>query len=275
MTARALLVAALALGATSCRSPAPKRADGGADTDGGLLDLVGLGTSCLPQRATLVRGNVGPDVNVHLPCYCTVDIPVASVDVEGDGSTLWSISLTGDPAFSFQRSPFVTCQSTSPTLATVLLGVPNTSGPGTTFDAVATVRSDDGSFPTGKVNIHAQVVAPQFTLSQTSVDFGDVLPDQMVVAEVTANSAFPQAVATPTSVTSVAFRFTQSVKEFPGSNAPGTAQLTFAAHDVGDYTATWLWTAGVETPAGCATTKTVALHARVVAPDAGAGDGGG
>ncbi len=46
--------------------------------------------------------------------------------------------------------------------------------------------------------------------------------------------------------------------------------MRFSAHDPGDYTGTWAWTAGIFTPAACNTVKTIGLHARVVAPDAGA-----
>jgi hypothetical protein len=273
MKARALHLAALALvvfGATSCGSPSRQ----GADAGDNLLHPsppVREGGPCPTTHATLVRGNVGPDVKVRVPCHSNTDtaIPLASVDVEGGGSVSWSVSLTGDPAIVLNPSSFVTCQGISPTLASAFLIMTNTPAPGTTYDAVATVRSDDGSFPTGQVKIHAEAVSPLYTFDRTSVDFGDVAPDQTVFALVTATSEFTDALAFPISVTSPFFN----------GNAVGqvsnrtNAEVSFAAHEPGDYTAAWLWTAGDDATPGCMTSKTVALHARVVAPDAGASDG--
>jgi len=255
MRARALLVAALLFGAASCRSAAPQTADGGGATDGGLLDLTTLLTSCSNRRSTHVRGLIGPDVDVRIPCTT--------------GSALWSISLTGDQVFGPRSSTFVACQSNSPLLATAVLGLPDTVGPGATFDAVATVSAEDGSFPTGQVNLHAEVVSPTFTLDRTSIDFGDVLPDQSVSAAATAISEFAQAPAAPASISSGFFHFDPTKG---GSIA--IAKVRFAAHAPGDYTATWVWTAGLFLAPGCTTTKTIALHARVIAPDGGAIDGG-
>jgi hypothetical protein len=254
--ARVVLAAVLACGATNCSS-ASRHPSGG---------------PCQTTHATQVSGHIGPDVNVRIPCHSNTDttLPLASVDVEGDGSVSWSVEVTGDPAIVINPSSFVTCQGNSPTLASAILVMSSTPAPGTTYDAVATVRSHDGSFPTGQVKIHAEAVSPLYTFDRTSVDFGDVLPDQMAVATVTATSEFPNVLAFPASVSNAFFHSNSFVQLGTRTNA----QVSFAAPDLGDYTATWLWLAGDDATPGCMTAKTVALHARVVASLAGAGDGG-
>jgi hypothetical protein len=269
MKALAPLVSAL-LVAASCGSSSPQ-GPGGTGGSFGQPNRSG----CPSGPATSVRGLIGPDVSLRALCgsMTTTMAPLASVDVEGAGSTSWSVSLVGDRAFYLPAEHFVSCQSNSPTLATARIAAGYASGPGATFDAVATVSSDDGSFATGQVNVHVETVAPQFTLAPTSVDFGDVLPDQQVSAIVVATSEFTEAVAQPTTILTMgAFHYTVDAGISPRSNG----QVTFAWHDPGDYTDTWTWTASPSpdggAPDGCVTTKTVALHARVVAPDAGAGD---
>jgi hypothetical protein len=271
MKPHALLVTALVLGATSCRSTARQTFDGGDSvTDAGFIDLTTLLTSCPRNRSTQVRGLIGPDVNVRVPCLSNTTVPIATVDVEDDGSTPWSVSLKGDQIFVLQTPSFVTCQSNSPTLATAVLALSGAMPPGTTLDALATVTSDDGAFPTGEVNLHAEIITPTFKLDQTSLDFGDVLPGQIVSAAVNATSDFPETVAAPGVPSSGVFHVVATLLKSSGRT---TVQVSFTAPDPGDYVATLTWTAGISTFAGCTATQTLPLHARVVAPDAGATDG--
>ncbi|HVU49749.1 MAG TPA: hypothetical protein VHL80_03625 [Polyangia bacterium] len=276
-TARARLLAALALGVAGCGAR-PSTKYHAPTFDGGTIDVGSEDAlvSCPPTRATQVRALIGPDVSTRVVCgtSAVTEVPLATVDVEGDGTTSWSATLDPDDAFHLPRSSFDTCLLSSPTLAEVLLTVPPTAGPGATFDAVATVRSDDGSFASGQVNLHAEAVAPEYTLDRTSVDFGDVFPDQEAVEVVEATSEFTAAVASPVSLSSDHFQFDTPAHPTLRLDHLTTSPVTFSAHDPGDYTATWTWMAGEGSKPACTTTKTVALHARVVAPDAGAGDAG-
>jgi hypothetical protein len=270
MKPRALLVAALAFGATSCHSPAKQTADAGGPTDAtdtGFLDPVTLPAICPSKRATQVRASIGPDLNVRVPCLSNTSLPIATVEVEDDGSTTWSVSLRGDPIFVLKSNTLGACLDTSPVLSAVSLNVPGTMPPGATFDAVATVRSDQGAFPTTDVNLHAEIVAATFSLDRSSIDFGDVLPNQGVAAVVTASGNFGEAVPAPQPPSSDFFHL--SPTQIRGTSQT-TVQVSFTAPTPGDYSATVTWTAGISTFAGCMATQTMSLHARVVAPDAGA-----
>jgi hypothetical protein len=270
MRARALLVTAL-LVAANCT---PTSDVVHPDNFGRTPPTMG----CPSSRATQVSGHIGPDVSVRALCglQTVTTVPLATVDVEGDGSTSWSVSLAGNRAFGLPTTHFLTCQTSSPTLATTELAPSFTASPGAVFDAIATVSSDDGSFPTGQVSVHLETVAPQFTITPAAIDFGDVLPDQEVSAVVVATSEFTEAVVRPTSTLTIgAFHYRMTSTR----DGRTDAQVTFSWHDPGDYTDTWSWTAMPAPDGGapidaCTTTKAVSLHARVISPDASASDGG-
>jgi hypothetical protein len=203
---------------------------------------------------------------------------VASVDEEGDGSTSWSTSLTGDPGFLLPQNVFLTCQANSPTVALVQFLVPPDAVPGDAFDATVTVQASDGSFTEGQVHVHADVTAPMYELAPTSIDFGDVLPDHPATRMLTIvdHDASPVGI-TAQLVTAI------GVPE-PFGYGPDRAQgvmentqhwiVSFNGHDVGDYATTLEFSAGASSPSLCQTKRSLALHGRVVAPDGGAGDSG-
>ncbi|HVU49748.1 MAG TPA: hypothetical protein VHL80_03620 [Polyangia bacterium] len=271
MKARSRFVPALGLavlGAASCGS-GPAASPTGAAGAG----IPGLPSQCPLDASTHLHAHIGPDVSTKVLCGLTVPtvIPLATVDVEDDGSTSWTVSLKGDPTLVLKGSTFQTCQSNSPTLAAALVDT-SQAAPGAIVDGVATVSSDSGSFPAGEVDVHVEIVAPAFTVAPLSVDFGDVLPDQLVLATVLASGEYAGAVPFPSAVTTGLFQ----VDHIAELVTRTTAQVTFVAHDPGDYTDSLIWTAfpGSDPPSDCVTMKSVALHARVIAPDAGAGGAG-
>jgi hypothetical protein len=75
---------------------------------------------------------------------------------------------------------------------------------------------------------------------------------------------FQQAVAAPSELKVDCFYFGPGTDQTVSFDARTTAQVNFTAHDPGDHTATWTWTAGGHSMPDCLTTKTATLHARVV-----------
>jgi len=227
---------------------------------------------------SMPRANIGPDVNLRVLCGTMAAAGVASVDEEGDGSTSWTTSLIGDPAFVLPQDAFLTCQANSPTVARVQLLVPPGAVPGDAFDAVVTVHASDGSFADGQVHVHADVTAPMFDLQPTSIDFGDVLPDQGATRMLT----IVDHDAVPVNITAQLVTAVDTPPPF--GYGPDLARgimnntrqwlVSFVGRDVGDYSTTLEFSAGASTPSQCQTKKSLALHARVVAPDGGAPDGG-
>jgi hypothetical protein len=135
-----------------------------------------------PSSPSMPLALIGPDVDVRVFCAGATQVAIASVDEPGAGLTRWSFSVTGDPAFGLGPPPgpntspnaFVTCMATSPQIALVEFAPPADALPGSTFDAVSTVRSDDGSFAAGTVKLHGEVVAPVIRIEPTRIEFGDV-----------------------------------------------------------------------------------------------------
>jgi hypothetical protein len=143
---------------------------------------------------------IGPDVVARAFCAGIVQVPIASIDELGTGVTTWSFAVTGDAAFSpgpvqvasanTKVSPivspssgtFATCQTNSPEVAFVDFAPPAAALPGSTFDAIATVHSEDGSFADGTVKLHGEIVAPDVSVSETNVDFGDVAPGDALLS---------------------------------------------------------------------------------------------
>jgi hypothetical protein len=261
MTSRALAVLGL-VAAASCSS---------ARTDPGN-GFPGFCATTSTHR--MARALIGPDVNIGAVCGGITVAPIASVDVEGSDSTMWSVAVEGDDAFSLTQTTFVTCGASSPAVASVTFTPPPTALPGDTFDAVVTVSSNDGSFAPGAVKVHGVVAAPDFTLTPSDLDFGQVAPDQSASRGVTViDDSVGPATIVPLAIEGggAAFGFPMVMRR---SARRWTAQVRFAANTPGTYSATWTWQAGASAPAGCLTKKTVTLHATVVGAYGGADDGG-
>ncbi|HVU51212.1 MAG TPA: hypothetical protein VHL80_11025 [Polyangia bacterium] len=218
--------------------------------------------------------HIGPDVRLRVLCDGLATAGVASVDEEGSGTTSWSVSLAGDAAFSLPISSFRTCQAVGPTVALVQLLVPPGAVPGDAFDTTATIHADDGSFADGRVSVHADVTAPSFDLDPPSIDFGDVLPNRGAsrTLRILDHEAVPVSVS-PSAPTDPSFGYGPDVGA-PGMMTGLLWSMSFVGQEVGDHTATVTWTAEPGAVPACQTTKTMTLHARVVAPDGGAQDGG-
>jgi hypothetical protein len=229
-------------------------------------------TDCRASHMPMPRANIGPDVTLRVICGSTATAAVASVDQTGPGTTAWSTSIEGDQAYTLVQSVFFTCAAGGPSVAIVELTVPPDAVPGDTFDAVVDVHADDGSFSPAKVNVHAVVTVPVFTLEPTALDFGDVSRMQSYTRLVTVADDDPVDVNIVPNVDRPNFFFSVIPSVTPHQKRV-MWQVHFEAYDLGDDSATATWTAGPSYPPGCATVKTMPLHARVV-PDAGPGDGG-
>jgi hypothetical protein len=177
---------------------------------------------------------------------------------------------------------FETCQANSPQVAFVQFIPPIDAVPGSTFDAIATVHADDGSFADGTVRLHGEVVAPVVTLdkfvspsitvNETSIDFGALTQGfgQLTVDPTFRIKNGAGVVILPDSFGGPFFSLTAAAQN-QGSSVQ-TWAVTFLVDSPGDYSDSVVWTA---TPNGssplltaCNWTTTMMLHARVV------GDGG-
>jgi hypothetical protein len=229
--------------------------------------------------------------------------PVASVDELGAGATRWSVTVNGDPAFGAaplgtNTASFLACQADSPQVALIECTPPPGALPGATFDAIATVHADDGSFADGKVKLHAEVAAPAVTVDKTNVDFGSVAPRENLTIPLkftagTVNGDNLDLFLDPPPVTKGVVDGVASYFYGPFVITPGMGSnsfmldlpvwnVTFMADVPGDYSATVGWVArpsvgactnpvrcpGSLNPTPCDWATTITLHARVL------GDGG-
>jgi hypothetical protein len=272
------------------------------------------GSTCpATSSPSMPRALIGPDVDVRVLCGGTVNAPIASIDEPGAGVTRWSFTVKGDPAFSPGMAPigrrmalsqpmsmntFVTCEATSPQVAFVEFNPPLDAVPGSTFDAIATVHADDGSFADGMVKLRGDVIAPALTVDKTSVDFGDVAPGAMPVIPIHfagENGALEPFLDPPPVATGMSegvayysygpFVFTPTKIQCSGCFTLNLLvwDVTFMSDVPGDYSTTVGWRAPppprlstcaeagpcLPLPPKCDWTTTMTLHARVVA-DAGA-----
>jgi hypothetical protein len=243
----------------------------------------GAPNSCQSNVAPMPLANIGPDVDLKVLCGGNVSAPVASVSELGAGITRWSVSVAGDPGFSIDQANPTTCLLGGVTIAQVTFQAPVDAVPGDSFDAVVTVRADNDAFAPGTVKVHADVVAVDVTVDQTSVDFGEVLAGIGANKAVTFqnHSSGPVLIQPPPA--DGPFLYGAPVPLAPGQSLAFSFIAT--ATVPGDYSSTGTWTAMAvglgdagTIPQGCTRTFDVAVHARIVyspdAPDAGAGDGG-
>jgi hypothetical protein len=146
---------------------------------------------------------------------------------------------------------FVTCQAISPEVAFVEFLSPRNALPGSTFDAIATVHADDGSFADGTVKLHGEVIKPVLAVDKRRVDFGNVAPEdnptiplQFTRVDVNALSLLPVAEAGSSGAPgSYAYPpFVISGPTLAGSDAEDW-NVTLETNVPGDYSATVDWRA--------------------------------
>jgi hypothetical protein len=275
MIARAARLGVYALAAlTACGRGASVSAPG--TFDGGPVSLA-----CpSPSGPPMPRALIGPDLSLRVLCNGQTSGPIASVDEQGPGVTSWSISVTGDPAFAPGARSFQTCRGDSPQVAFVGFTPPPNAVPGDSFDAVATVHAEDGSFADGTVNLHGEVAAANVAASTTAIDFGDVAPGDVPARELDFTVLDGGAVQILHDVLSGSpFVFTEVSPPRTGSRIASNWRVTFQSRVPDDYTTSVGWRGlpvertGLAAAAACVWTTTVTLHARVLA-DGGASDGG-
>ena len=248
----------------------------GAGTDGGAFS----GACPSASGRSMPRAFIGPDATFRVTCGGRTSSPIASVDEQGTGLTSWSISVKGDPAFTPETPTLETCLQNSPQVAFVAFYPPLDAVPGDSFDAVATVHADDGSFANGTVRLHGDVVSTKVAVSATAIDFGDVAPGDsqarpldFTVLEGAHATISPEVLTgSPFSVT-LAKPVIASSRDIPMTTS---WRVAFQSSIAGDYTASVVWRGlpqgrALPPPEACVWTTTVTLHARVLA-DAGAGD---
>jgi hypothetical protein len=258
---------------------------------------VNLNCPAATSSPSMPRALIGPDVDVRVFCAQSTSAAIASIEELGPGLTQWSFTVTGDPAFqpgqvqsantmprgqspdaSTPGGPFTACQSNSPEIAFVTFTPPQTATPGATFDAIATVHAEDGSFPDGTVKLHGEVGAPVVTLdpldspfamgNETSVDVGPLVQG---FGRLTFDLTFR-----PQNGAAVNVRADSDGSPFfsilPAQNSSSSVQIwtvTFLEDYPGDYAAKVVWTGSpgnsLTLTTACDWTTTMMLHARVVA----------
>jgi hypothetical protein len=235
------------------------------------------------------RALIGPDVDVRVLCGGTTQVPIASVDELGAGFTKWSFTVAGDSSFGALQGPdaavepglglaphsnnFVTCQANSPQVAFVGFNPPADALPGTSFDAIATVHSEDRSFADGTVRLHGEIVTPVVTVDKTSVDFGSVgVGDVLALALAFTIEGGAEVFIVPDSYSEPPFSITLVDKAQDPSSSLRNWSVAFQSNVPGDYSASVGWQALPATllkaPTPCIWATMMTLHARVV------GDGG-
>jgi hypothetical protein len=251
---------------------------GGASKE--LPDGAGSVPGCGPADTDMPLANLGPDLTLRVLCRTGARGAIASVDEPGPGVTPWSVSLDGDDHFSLEGASFVTCNNGGgPTVAFVDLQPTFDDVPGDTYEAVATISANNGTFPTTKVAVHGQVVAPNVT-APSVVDFGEVPAWQPQTRTLRFNNASPSPVAivpsaVPTATDLGPFTMSSAVMSSrpPPSNViEWTISLNSPAP--GDYDIPTVWTAtpspALIFPPACLWTQTIDLRAHVVGdPDGG------
>jgi len=208
--------------------------------------------------------NIGPDLHLLVPCGGVTSGVVASVTELGNGVFNWSASIAGDPTLQLQNDSSPMCTKGNATqLASVVFTPPLSATPGDSFDAVVTISAGD--------------VSPTVTVDRSSIDFGDVSLDDHPTEMLTFQNdttAFIYVLA-PASAPPFVFdqgrtgiargtRSTERVAVF--GDRPGDVAT------VGVFTTTTL--PELLLPDGCTGTIRVDVHARLVAPDGGAGADG-
>jgi hypothetical protein len=232
---------------------------------------------CDSTTVDMPLANLGPDLTLRVLCRAGARGAIASVDEPGPGLTPWRVSLAGDDNFSLEAATFATCNATGATVAFVDLQPAFGDVPGDTYEAVATISADHGTFPTTKVALHGEVVAPNVT-APSLVDFGEVPAWQPQTRTLEFNNASPS----PVGISPAAGDFAPFTLSFAATRAAHPQNVTswtisLDAAAPGDYDIPVLWTAtpspALIFPPACLWTQTITLHAHVVGdPDGGPRD---
>ena len=270
------------------RSPSSRRVAWLALSCGALVACGGEGgpihggqssvSHCDSPDADMPLANLGPDLTVRVLCRAGSRGAIASVDEPGPGETPWTVSLDGDDNFSLEAATFVTCNNGGVSVAFVDLQPAFDAVPGDTYDAVATISADHGTFPTTKVALHGEVVAPNVT-APSLVDFGDVPAWQPQTRTLRFNNASPSPVAiAPAAGDLGPFSMSNAVVKAPPPPQNVTEwTLSLDSPPPGDYDVPIVWTAtpspALTFPPACLWTQTIRLRAHVVGdPDGGPPD---
>jgi len=153
---------------------------------------------------------------------------------------------------------------------------PSPPGPPDTYDAVVTIQAAQDAFPMGTVKVHGDVVAPSVT-GPSVADFGAVAagPEAFLGVRLFIASLSPIDVYPPSDLPAP-FALAANQPR-PSSSTMSDWTLMVRPSPPGDYTAEATW---MVRPAGrlmlqpgCTVTKTITVHAHLVAADGGA-DGG-
>jgi hypothetical protein len=199
---------------------------------------------------------------------------VASVSEPGAGALNFSASIAGAPELVLEGQTFTTCAAFPPAVVFVSFTPPITAKAGDTFDAVVTISADDHSFPTGTVNVHAEVGAPSVTVDRPAVDFGDVPVGEVQPLEMLVfSNRSSETVVVASPPPDPPFDYVRpDIAIAPG--ATEIRYLTVLNKTPGDFASVSVWQTRpqsiLELPAGCGVTLSVPVHARVVTPDASA-----
>jgi hypothetical protein len=196
-------------------------------------------------------------------------VSIASVDELGAGVTKWSYTVTGDAAFGPSAGQtFQTSQANSPEVAFVEFIPPTDALPGSTFDAIATLHADDGSFADGTVKLHGEIGAAVVTVDKMSIDFGDVavggLPSIPLHFAVEPGE---QVGLVPQGLVPAPFLISPQGAQF---SPPFVWNVSLMATAAGDYSTTLKWGAVSNQATSCGWTNSITVHGRVV-DDGGAG----
>jgi hypothetical protein len=221
--------------------------------------------ACPSSKGAKPRASIGPDVKLEVVCGQTVSGAIASVSNSEGGTTTWSVSLAGDSSFSLEQGAFATCAGMSPSVAIVIFTPPTTAALGDSFDTVATVRADDGSFPSGTVAVHATVIALTATVEPTVLELGEVAPGQIAEKTLTFHAAPGASAIQPSDFAPFSFHFA-------GSRTNGRDfawNVTALSSTPGDYMLLSQWTVGLKPgalPPACDWHVNVPIHVRVLDP---------
>lgn len=220
--------------------------------------------------------HIGPDLAIQAFCGTSTEAAVASVDERGHGVTKFSLSVAGDPEFSVKEEVVTVCQANGPTVASVQFAPTLDKRPGQTFDAIVTVRADDGSFPDGQVRVHAEIVVPSVVVSAKTIDFGEVPLGATAMHTLSLIAPSPSVSLTLGNFVNSDFAIdwtpTVAMKANPDLQI---WTVSFTASTPGDHVREITWNAGPIVTGDipeCNATGTVTVRAHVHAPDGGAGD---
>jgi hypothetical protein len=229
------------------------------------------GESPKANGAAMPLVHVGPDVDVDVVCNTGTEVPIASLSTQAGPPIFWQVTKMGADNISITAaSRGVLCPGFSGTVVNATVGAPEAAVPGDTFEATFTFSAQDGEFPTATVTVRVRVVRPEFSIEPAVLDFGDVpeLEDRNAVITIrntTANNLSLSIQRTPTLPFMV-----QPILLDVRSLGSSAANVRFVGTSAGVYDDEAIWSTPTPDAGACTVSKSLQLHARVVARDAGA-----